>query len=343
MNESSNRLTTPPSTFVVDLDSSESPVAVANSEGYLVAASPLAREHLSRAGVNRGTLPPGLLGNLMGAVPGVAVEHVQHAHAEVALSFTRFPLADGRHLIMIEDLSQKRESLRRRLHEQRMETLGRVATMFAPEIKNPLASVMLNADLLGSDDLDEADRREAVRDLQSAAQSMRQVVDDLLGFAGVMEPGKSQVAVIEVLDRVRSVLQVHHGEVEHRIQVGVTPGAELVQMHPRALEHILTSLGMNAFEAAGSQPVNVSFLASPAPGYGEWPMVRINVIDNGPGVPEERRGDLFEPFVSSKPGHLGLGLTLARELVRELGGELVLDPLMPTTFSVYIPGDCPPS
>jgi two-component system C4-dicarboxylate transport sensor histidine kinase DctB len=50
------------------------------------------------------------------------------------------------------------------------------------------------------------------------------------------------------------------------------------------------------------------------------------VADNGPGVPVERRGDLFSPFSSSKPLGLGLGLVISRDIASDLGGSLEFDP-----------------
>jgi nitrogen-specific signal transduction histidine kinase len=55
-------------------------------------------------------------------------------------------------------------------------------------------------------------------------------------------------------------------------------------------------------------------------------MVRIRVIDDGPGIPAELAATVFEPFVTSKPQGTGLGLTIAREAAQSLGGALVHDP-----------------
>jgi signal transduction histidine kinase len=73
---------------------------------------------------------------------------------------------------------------------------------------------------------------------------------------------------------------------------------------------------------------------------GEPPHVEIRVSDEGPGVPAEVQGRLFEPFVSSK-GHEGLGLSIVFSIVNELGGEIGYEssPGKGTTFTVRLPAE----
>ncbi|NDB26224.1 MAG: sensor histidine kinase, partial [Gammaproteobacteria bacterium] len=63
------------------------------------------------------------------------------------------------------------------------------------------------------------------------------------------------------------------------------------------------------------------------------------VADNGPGVPVDRRADLFSPFSSSKPLGLGLGLVISRDIASDLGGSLEFDPSVTgAAFVVTLPG-----
>ena len=80
---------------------------------------------------------------------------------------------------------------------------------------------------------------------------------------------------------------------------------------------VLLNLLLNACEAGGDGPVVVRHRLADS-------HVEIVVSDAGPGLPEEIRRQLFEPFVTTKPGGTGLGLPIARRLARLQGGELTL-------------------
>ena len=85
------------------------------------------------------------------------------------------------------------------------------------------------------------------------------------------------------------------------------------------LEQILINLLQNALDAIqGMKEARVR-----VEGAREGETVRLSVIDNGPGVDPEIADTLFSPFTSAKPGGLGLGLAIARDIAREFGGDIV--------------------
>jgi two-component system C4-dicarboxylate transport sensor histidine kinase DctB len=90
----------------------------------------------------------------------------------------------------------------------------------------------------------------------------------------------------------------------------------------------------NAMDAlAGSPDPRITIDTGEADGF-----VWIRVSDNGPGIPLERRGELFSPFSSSKPLGLGLGLIISRDIASDLGGSLEFDPESEgAAFTVRIP------
>jgi two-component system sensor kinase FixL len=91
-----------------------------------------------------------------------------------------------------------------------------------------------------------------------------------------------------------------------------------VKGDPIQIQQVLINLLRNAIEAmADSSPRHLSISVRAADGLAE-----VQVADSGPGIPEERRGTLFEPFVSTKPSGMGIGLSICRTIVESHGGRI---------------------
>jgi two-component system C4-dicarboxylate transport sensor histidine kinase DctB len=98
------------------------------------------------------------------------------------------------------------------------------------------------------------------------------------------------------------------------------------------LEQVLVNLLQNAVQACGAGGQIVLAIAA------EGKVVRLSVSDDGPGVPAALRDTLFQPFVTSKREGLGLGLAISRDIMRQLGGDLVHeDTATGTRFTMTMP------
>ena len=120
----------------------------------------------------------------------------------------------------------------------------------------------------------------------------------------------------------------HHGI---DILLDVPPKLE-IPVAPRRLKSVFVNLIMNEAEAMpGGGAIRVTAVETAK-------SLRIQVEDNGPGIPPEMRGRLFEPSVTAnKKNGLGLGLMLSRQTVRELGGDLWLEPAPGGLFIISLP------
>ena len=116
------------------------------------------------------------------------------------------------------------------------------------------------------------------------------------------------------------------------VEVEVAPGLRAL-FNPEALEHALGNLIDNALKYCPSgATVRVSAQAKDS-------QVQASVADDGPGIPADRRESVFRPFESDVKGGTGLGLTIARDIVRAHGGDIVLEqsPLGGLRASVRLP------
>ena len=305
-------------------------IAVCSAEGELLGATPSARALLARLGINPPSLPhklpPSLWGEIAGTPLGEATEWRPAQPAGGAcLGCTRYRLGDAHALLLMREVSEKQLVLSQRLHQQRLEATGRLVATIAHDLREPLASIVYNADVLAtsngriSPDLE----REILAAIRAASDQLRGTVDGLLDFARLGPPVATEVCLPHVIDRVLGLLRPRFREGEHTVTHVVDPRTPWVRGNPLILEQILVNLVMNAVEAA-TGPTHIHIRVEPQALETDGCQVRITIEDDGPGVPPELRDRIFDPFYTSKPKGTGLGLTVAREAAEDLGGDLLL-------------------
>jgi two-component system C4-dicarboxylate transport sensor histidine kinase DctB len=165
---------------------------------------------------------------------------------------------------------------------------------------------------------------------------MEELLEHYAGL-GRTDDSWTEVDLRDAVLRAAAILEPRARQVGGRITVEVPRGPLYVSGRAVAMRQIALNLGQNALDAIAGQPrreVVLSLeLADPN-------TVSLTVKDTGPGIPEELRAHLFEPFVTSKgPRGTGLGLFIARTLVIEARGSLGVDalPAGGTMLTVKLP------
>lgn len=206
----------------------------------------------------------------------------------------------------------------------------------AHEVKNPLAGLRGAAQLLK--------RRLAEPDLQRLADMIINEADRLANLAdrllhGGRKPHLTNVNLHEVVERARAVIA---SEAVSGVQLDrdYDPSMPNLRGDADRLLQLVLNLMRNALQA-GATRIGVRTRAAHNVLIGERPVrlaARLDVVDNGRGVPETLRDNLFLPLVSGRANGSGLGLALAQEIAREHGGALAHDGAPgQTTFSLLLP------
>lgn len=192
---------------------------------------------------------------------------------------------------------------------------------FAHEIRNPLAAISGAAQLLEQRASD-ARQRELAALIHTETARLATLSERLLGARGGM-PARA-VNLHALLERAAELLAAERADVT--IVRDYDPSLPAWHGDPDRLLQAILNLTRNAVEADARHIVLRSRAEAgwrDARGQ-RVPALRIEVEDDGAGVPDAIAGSLFEPMVSGRPDGTGLGLALAREIAREHGGELTL-------------------
>ncbi|MXP63851.1 PAS domain-containing protein [Roseomonas sp. M0104] len=205
-----------------------------------------------------------------------------------------------------------------------------MAAMLAHEVKNPLSGIRGAAQLL-EQSASEADR-ELCTLIQDEADRIRSLVERMDMFSE-RPVERAPVNIHEVLDHVRRI--AGRGFASHlRIVEDYDPSLPPVFGNRDLLVQILLNLVKNAAEAVDPQTGEIHLstayhhgvrIAIPGSRERVHLPLQVRVRDNGPGIPEDVRATIWEPFVSTKRGGQGLGLALVAKLVTDQGGLIECD------------------
>lgn len=205
----------------------------------------------------------------------------------------------------------------------------------AHEVKNPLAGLRGAAQLL--------QRRVDSEDLRALAGLIIGEADRLAALANRLlhHDGAAQLEAVNIhhlLERVADLLQAE--PVPPRLRHDYDPSVPDVRGDAGRLQQVLLNLARNALEA-GAQTLVLRTRVEHGLRLGERVLrmaLRVDVIDDGAGVPAALRDTLFQPLVSGRADGTGLGLALSREIAHEHGGELrYASRPGETVFSLYLP------
>jgi signal transduction histidine kinase len=226
------------------------------------------------------------------------------------------------------------------LESEQLATIGRMASSISHDLRHSLAAIVANSEFLCDGRLTAAQREELYQEVRIGVNQMTDLIDSLLEFARTRESLRpSYASIVETAQRAMQAVRLHPRHQGTLIEVD-SSGQGLAWFDPRKLERALYNLVLNACEAAPSGTGRVRITI----GHDDE-SVTIAVSDNGPGIAEPIRDQLFHPFVSyGKENGTGLGLTVVQKIVQDHGGKVVMERTEDarTVFRITIPGRSAP-
>ncbi len=241
---------------------------------------------------------------------------------------------DVTHVITVgEDITEWKEALQRVAQAEKMAAIGQLAAGVMHEINNPLATISACAESLTL----ELGDLEYLKFIDAEVERCKRIIDGLLDFSRKRSFSKEPVEINATVERTLFLLS-HHARFKRMAVTRVLGPKAIVSANADQLIQIFMALLLNAANATEQkgQQANVTVRTSVASAT-----VKIEIIDNGVGIPRSEVGKLFEPFYTTKPPGrgTGLGLSICYGLVAEHGGRLEVEstPGSGSTFRIVLP------
>ncbi len=271
-------------------------------------------------------------------IPNVEVKRQTKEGKEIITSMTISPLKDAEGRIagasrICKDITHVKKAEERLALAERLSSLGELTAGVAHELRNPLAGIKINTQVLSrKKDLPEMEKK-LLNSTQDGIEKIQKIVDDMLHFAKPKAAHFKEEEINEVVDKSLAILQpkLKKGNIS-----AVFKGAEglpRLRIDIHQIQQVLINLMLNAIQAMenGGMLSVRTFLKD---GVG------IEVRDTGTGIPVAHLKKLFDPFFTTKSEGTGLGLSISLKILENHGAtiDVVSDPGKGSTFTIHFPG-----
>jgi PAS domain S-box-containing protein len=241
---------------------------------------------------------------------------------------------------LVEDITERKHAQDALIQAEKLSIAGRLAASLSHEINNPLQSVI---GCLGLAEETLADGGDVSRYLQVARDELRRaarIVSQLRDMQRRSSPEERVPTDVNAL--LERVLTLSRNQCQDRsIEVAWNKSDDLpsLSLVPDRIQQVFLNLILNAIDAMhrdGRLQVSTTHTHQPAG-------VRVTVTDSGVGIMPDVLPHIFDPFYSTKPEGLGLGLFISQQIVKQHGGRIKVDTKVGegTTFTVWLPGNPP--
>jgi signal transduction histidine kinase len=250
---------------------------------------------------------------------------------------------------MIRKLAEAQSEIERFHHRQlaradRLASLGEMAAGIAHEIKNPLAGIYGAAQVLAREFPEGDVKREIVEEMMALIKRLDNTIRDMLNFSRFTEPRFAKGNLNDVIEKVIFLVQQIREGKRAKIIRDFDPAMPEIEMDAEQLKQVFLNLALNALQANpdgctltvrtySDLPVEVEEIKHHAR------FVMATVSDDGPGIPADKLGKIFQPFFTTKESGTGLGLSMTRKILDMHDGWITAGngPERGAVFSVFLP------
>ncbi|HEV8123617.1 MAG TPA: ATP-binding protein [Gemmatimonadales bacterium] len=241
------------------------------------------------------------------------------------------------------DISDSKRIQELHLRAERLEAVAALSASLAHEIRNPLASIRSSVEQLARSARADDDDRFLAQLIVRESDRLSRLLSEFLDFSRVRVTRFDPVDLHGVaLAAARLVRE--HPDAGKETEIDVRGGRAMMEGDEDLLHRVVANLLLNAVQAGGGK-VKIVATTGPAhmsdlpPGCLMTNPVRLEIRDNGPGIPDTVRDRIFEPFVTGRTGGTGLGLAIVQRAVEAHRGLVLVEtvPARGTTFTIFFP------
>ncbi len=273
-------------------------------------------------------------------------ERIRKDGKKIKVNITRTAIRDASGRIfgfsaIVRDITEQEEMQKKLIQSERLSIVGRMAAQVAHEIRNPLASISLNLELLEEEledlDISPSVKRELLsflRTINSEVSHIHNITDDYLSFVRMPVLKREKVNIHTIVDDVYKTMKnlllsakikfVHHRSDNAQIMIDYNQ-----------VRRVILNVLKNAMEAIGNNGKIEVFSKI----FRERKRFCLYIKDTGCGIEKDKLEKIFEPFFTTKPTGSGLGMHVAYQVMKEHGGEIKItsEPGKGTTVILCFP------
>jgi len=229
------------------------------------------------------------------------------------------------------NLQEAEEAVRR---SDRLAALGQLAAGLAHELRNPLGTIRASAEMLNRSVASENEvAREVAGFIAEEVDRTNSLVTRFLDFVRPLELRRAPADLAQVLDRSVTMVEREAAAREVTVYKNYSPDIPPFPLDAELMERVFYNLLVNAAQATAPGGA-VTIKARPVADNAE-----VSVIDRGQGIEPKMLDSIFNPFFTTKPDGVGLGLAICSKIVDQHGGKIVVEsePAKGSVFRVYLP------
>ncbi len=246
------------------------------------------------------------------------------------LSITARPLLNGEGLVcgavaVVRDITARKDAEKRLRDAERLAAIGQMVAGVAHESRNALQQIQACCGMLQWKLNGDAATADLVGDIEKAQQRLARLFDDLRGYAAPMKLEPSRRDVREILAETWAGLEPRRNGRDASLRQESFVADTRCTVDHLGIEQVYRNILENAL-AACSDPVVIDVRFTRATLDGKEALA-ISICDNGPGLSDEQRENIFQPFYSTKSRGSGLGMAISRRMVEAHGGRITVGDL----------------
>jgi len=272
-------------------------------------------------------------------IPNVEVKRQTKEGKEIITSMTISPLKDAEGRIVgasriCKDITHLKKAEERLVLAERLSSLGELTAGVAHELRNPLAGIKINTQVLSrKKDLPEMEKK-LLNSTQDGIEKIQKIVDDMLHFAKPKASHFKQEEINEVVDKSLAILQTKLKKGNISSVFEGAQGLPKLRIDIHQIQQVLINLMLNAIQAMeDGGTLSIRTFSEDGDGVG------IEVRDTGIGIPEAHIKKIFDPFFTTKSEGTGLGLSISLKILENHGAtiDVVSDTGKGSTFTIHFP------
>jgi len=228
-------------------------------------------------------------------------------------------------IVIFRDLTSINKYQEQLLRMDRLVSLGKLSSGIAHELRNPLAGIKTTAQALGEELTEKDPRREYLQRITKEIDRLNELLKTFFSFAKPQRLNLTPCHVRDIINEIIPFLIKEIADKGIRFEEKYDPHLPRIKADKTQMHQVFLNLFLNAIQAmpeGGELKIGVSSFVSAGGDGSRQNFIKAVVSDTGKGIPPHMVGQIFDPFFTTKPKGIGLGLSIAHQIINKHGGTI---------------------